>query len=147
MQKTKATFRAIRELCGMTQSDVADEFDVDVRSVKRWESESVEGYEPPDAVWAFLLECAEELEQEAREAVAAVKSMDRGDAPIAMTYYRTQEELDSVQLAAGLDRSLGYANAITRRIMQLLHESRIEFDIYYPDQMELVDPQSYKGSE
>ena len=36
MQKTKATARALRESIGMTQLELAAEFDVEVRTVKRW---------------------------------------------------------------------------------------------------------------
>lgn len=51
--RTKAEFRATREMVGMTQSALAKELGVEVRSVKRWESLDAPQMAPKDA-WDVL---------------------------------------------------------------------------------------------
>lgn len=141
MMKTKAAFRALREECGLTQADVASQADVRVLTVKRWESHNINDCMPPDDVWLLLLERRDALEEEARAAVEAIKRMHRGNEPVAIRYYRTQEQLDEVQLDR--DRPVGYVNAVTRRCMQLLSELRIPYDVFYPEQMTVVEGEPY----
>lgn len=50
---TKAAFKATREMVGMTQAALAGELSVEVRSVKRWESELAPQMPPEDA-WSIL---------------------------------------------------------------------------------------------
>lgn len=52
-ERSKAEFRALREMAGVTQSWLADELDVEVRSVKRWESEAAPQMAPAQA-WDVL---------------------------------------------------------------------------------------------
>ena len=56
MIRSKTNFRAIREMLGMSQQLMADLLDVDVRSVKRWESPKAVGYKAPDDAWDLLNE-------------------------------------------------------------------------------------------
>ena len=51
--RTKAEFHATREMVGMTQAALAKRLGVEVRSVKRWESESAP-QQPPQAAWDVL---------------------------------------------------------------------------------------------
>lgn len=139
MKKTKAAFRALREECGLTQKDVADEAGVTILSAKKWENPASDIKEPPDDAWEWLLDTSRALEEEAQKIFEALKSMYRADAPVALGYYRSQEQLDEVQIPAGLDRPVGYMNAVTRRVAALLHEAHMDFDIYYAEQMKFVE--------
>lgn len=133
LEKTKAAFRAIREECGMTQHDIADEAGVDVRSVKRWENPAVEGYMPPDEVWSFLLSCRGALHQDAREIadqiIDSIKATN--GKTVTLQYFRTQEDLDAVQLKDGIDEPVGYNNARTRLIAQHLEQAEIPYNYQY----------------
>lgn len=53
MARTKAAFRATREMVGMTQAALAQELGVEVRSVKRWEHPDAP-QQPPRAAWDVL---------------------------------------------------------------------------------------------
>ena len=67
-KRTKAEFRALRELVGMTQAALAAELGVEVRSVKRWEKPLPDGwYQPPNDAWDVL----DEARERQREAVAS----------------------------------------------------------------------------
>lgn len=124
--KTKAALRAMREDCGLTQQDVADEFGVRVLTVKRWERPGES--EPPDDVWSTMLSWHDELRAEAKrhaEEIISMRGEEKNDAPVVLAYYRTQDELDARQLPCGLDRPVGYANAITREVARLLAEEGV----------------------
>lgn len=111
MDKTKASFRALREACGYTQQDIADEFDVDIRSVKRWERPNG-SYAPPEDVFCWL---EHELSRMMLLAAKmAESSLEIGDGEISIAYYRTQDDLDSYQLDAGVDEAVGFVNAASR---------------------------------
>lgn len=56
--RTKAEFRALREMAGITQARLAAILGVEVRSVKRWESGSAPQHPPADA-WSVLDEAME----------------------------------------------------------------------------------------
>lgn len=114
MDKTKANFRAIREACGMTQSDVSGETGATVGVVRSWEDPSC-GVLPPDDVWAWLLMAT------------------RNGQTVALPYYRTQDEMDAVQLAQGIDEPVGYRNARTRMIAQMLAEREVPYEFVCPE--------------
>lgn len=132
MKKTKAAFRAIREECGFTQQDIADEADVKILSIKRWENMSDDN-QPPDDVWAFLLAARGALYQDAREIaeqiINSVKSV--GGEEVILRYYRTQEQLDQHQLVNGVDEPIGYVNARTREVARLLDRAEIKYTYSY----------------
>ena len=131
MKKTKAAFRAIREECGFSQQDIADEAGVAIRAVKFWE-DMREERQPPDDVWAFLLAARGALYQDARE--IAEQTIDSVKATwgkeVQLRYYRTQEQLDTVQLP-DTDEPYGYANARTREVARLLDKAEIPYTYSY----------------
>lgn len=131
MKKTKAAFRALREECGLTQQDIADEAGVRILSVKRWENTNKDN-QPPDDVWAFLLAARGALYQDAREVaeqiIDSVKAT--GGKEVQLRYYRTQEQLDTVQLP-DTDEPYGYANARTREVARLLDKAEIPYTYSY----------------
>lgn len=76
MDKTKANFHAIREACGMTQSDVSGETGATLSRIRSWENPSC-GVLPPDDVWALLLMARDALVMNAREAVKQIMATPR----------------------------------------------------------------------
>ena len=117
MRKTKATARAIRESVGMTQLELSAEFDVDIRTVKRWENPAHPS-RYPDEVFEWLLASREDI---VSRAIGLAKSI-AADKPerVVLPYFRTQEELDAVQLPVGQDQPVGYFNATMRLVCDAL---------------------------
>lgn len=146
MIKTKAAFRALRESCGMTQRDVADEAGVAVFSVKRWENEDESSHQPPDDVWEWLVECHQNMIAEARESAAkalALAREERSDGPIAIRYYRTQEALDEAQLPLGIDRPVGYVNAVSMRAAEIIEDAGMDTLLIYDGSMAVEQVKGY----
>lgn len=130
MKKTKAAFRAIREECGLTQQDVADEADVKILSVKRWEN-TKEDHQPPDDVWQWLLALRGAMHEDARQiATQIIDSLPKGATDLCLDYYRTQEDLDSMQLP-NADEPVGYVNARTRLVGQMLEMKEVKYSYAY----------------
>lgn len=131
MDKTKANFRAIREACGMTQSDVSGEIGATLSRIRSWENPAC-GVLPPDDVWAWLLRARDAMVMDARDAVEQIMS-SRTTQVVALPYYRTQHDLDAVQLAQGIDEPVGYHNARTRMVAQMLAANGMPYEFVYPE--------------
>lgn len=134
MRKSKTAFRAMREECGLTQQDIADETGANKVTVKRWERSDVKYYEPPDEVWEWLLTVRETMRADAEsmaERLMRMAASIQWDKSLTISYYRTQEELDAVQLPAGLDRPVGFVNATARRVADILEGNGWEVE-YIP---------------
>lgn len=69
----KAEFRLLREAVGMTQAAMARELGVEVRSVKRWESQEAPQAPPQDA-WNLLEGALAEQDRAVSAALAAPAS-------------------------------------------------------------------------
>lgn len=127
MEKNKASFRAVREMLGMSQQDVADAFGVNVKSVKRWENPG-NGWEPPDAVWSHVLDLLDVQAETVDMAVSAALANPGG--AVQITYYRTQRQFD----AMGRDEGpYGMANANSRIVAHRLMALGREVSFSYPD--------------
>lgn len=130
--RTKADFRAMRESLGMTQQDVADEAGVAVRTVKRWESP--DGQDAPEDVLAYLVACRTAMDADVALYLDVVhKEADKG-ATVMVPYYRTQEDLDAVQIAQGADMPVGYVNALSRKIAERLESEGYDVVFEYETQ-------------
>lgn len=96
--RTKAEFRALREMAGITQQHLADELGVQVRSVKRWESPDAPQHAPQDA-WDVLDEALREQQEAILAALSIVDEMTEklGEAPraIRLPYWASQEHYDA----------------------------------------------------
>ena len=131
MRKTKATARALRESVGMTQLELAAEFDVEVRTVKRWENPAHPS-KYPDEVFQWLEEARSDMVSRAvglAQGIAADKP-----ARVVLPYYRTQDELDAVQLPVGQDQPVGYFNATARMVADTLLALGIDVCFGYGDE-------------
>lgn len=134
MVKTKAAFKALREACGYSQQDVADEANVRVLTVKKWENPGSDIKQPPDDVWRWLL--SERQRQIATahdlaEKAIAMTKQEGHDGPITIAYYRSQEELDAHQLPAGRDEAVGWVNASSRLAADLIEQTGYSVRLAY----------------
>lgn len=133
MERTKTSFRAIREIIGLSQADVADMAGVSVTAVKRWEHP--DGPEPPEDAWDELMTWLDAHRKYVAGVVDIVKSASDGlQAPsrVTLPYYRTQAEYD----ACGRDEGVySVVNARARAIWQTLAMDGVEVDFIAPDEM------------
>lgn len=129
MQRTSSNFRAMRELLGLSQHDVADAAGVSVRTVKRWEA----GERVPDDVWDYIDGMGEDAALVVDAAIAKVldAAEDKG-APrtVRLSYFRTQQDYD----AHGRDTGpYGVANANSRRVADALMAEGFDVEFDYPE--------------
>lgn len=88
---------------------------------------------PPDDVWQFLLECRGALYEDARliaEQIIESTQAIEGAHGLTLDYYRTQEELDAVQLPDA-DEPVGYVNARMRLVGHLLDKAEVPYTFEY----------------
>lgn len=96
MEHSKAELKALREVVGLRQCDLARVLDVKERSVKRWESPAYPTYHAPQDAWN-ILEDALRLQQSGVEsALEIVESWHErtGKAPREVTLIYWQSEDD-----------------------------------------------------
>lgn len=131
---TAANFRALRELCGVTQQQVADAMGVQIRTVKRWEK----GVTPvPDDALAWLRERVIGHTQSVRSEVARMASCAEPPAALCLTYYRTQEQTDAeAELWGGESLPIGFVNAIYGLVGERLTDMGYLVSFKYPDVLE-----------
>lgn len=140
-QRTKATFKALRETVGLSQDNVARDLGVSVTSVKRWERP---GYQhPPVDAWDYLLDAYQAhcdavngaLEQV--DEIADIAGHDPELVPI--TYWRTQEQYDK----AGRDPGyVGVVNARARAVGDEILLRGIEVEWRFPEEGAVSTPGS-----
>lgn len=127
--RSKADFRARREMVGLRQGDVADALGVTVMSVNRWEREGFN--DPPEAAWNLIgwYEAAQDA------AVGEIVEAFPDNSTAAITIYRTQAEFEAVQALYGReDRgSFGAANATAMEAARALDALGVEVVFRYPD--------------
>lgn len=129
---TAANYRALREICGVTQQQVADVLGVSVLTVKKWEKGV---NRVPDDALSFIREAAAEHTRAVRtEAAEAASSAQPGSA-LCLTYYRTQEQAD---LEAGLTGEAAgpyqFLNAVRRSVGERLIDMGYLVSFKYPDE-------------
>ncbi|MBQ6651415.1 MAG: helix-turn-helix domain-containing protein [Atopobiaceae bacterium] len=121
----KAAFHAIRELTGMTQSALAAELGVEVRSVKRWESPRAPQLPPPDA-WDVVAKALSRQREVVRFALDKVHDVtDEQGAPpceVCLPYWSGAEDYEqhSTDAALGVTGDWRMANANTRALATAL---------------------------
>lgn len=124
---TKAAFKATRELVGMTQAALARELAVEVRSVKRWESE-LAPQQPPEAAWAILERAREQQRKVVAYGLELAKSS--GASTVRMPYWASEADFISWSTDAdfGLDSDWHMANANLRAAAVLLEDHGFEVE-------------------
>ena len=127
MARGKADFRVRREMLGLTQQDVADALNANVKTIKNWENPRQTRYRISDAAWEFL-DCAADIQ--ARQVAYARSVIEKhaevfAESPIVVpiTYYRDQAAYDECGRDAG---PYGQANATSRAIARELERMGIQ---------------------
>lgn len=123
--RSKAEFRALRELTGITQAQLAKLLHVEVRSVKRWESESAPQNAPEDA-WA-VLDGAMEAQRRGIEIAldrldAIEEETGNGPQEVVLPYWASAEDYaeNSTDAAMGRAGDWRMANANLRALASVL---------------------------
>lgn len=129
---TAANFRALREICGVTQQQVADVLGVSVLTVKKWEKGV--NRVPGDAL-SFIREAAAEHTRAVRTEVAEAASSAQPGSALCLTYYRTQEQADlEAGLAGGTAGPYQFLNAVRRSVGERLIDMGYLVSFKYPDE-------------
>lgn len=138
MELNGATLRAWREECGIAQQEIADRFDVNIRSVKRWESGR---YDIPAEVATWIAETRERMRDTASEFAGRAITMakETGMKKVIVKYYRTQSELDDARSDSGMPHeSYGFVNATSRLAASIIEGKGIGVEYYYPTQVAMI---------
>lgn len=128
----KAGFRALRELCGMSQKDVANRLDKTVDTIKKWESEKYT-QEIPKEAWQFLEDAWTTIQRLARQAVSETLLQIRNgnvSSPVPVTYYRSQIQYNLVGRDEG---EYGRVDALARLVAIRLEQEGVEVEMFYPE--------------
>lgn len=130
--KTKAQFRAMRDRVGLSQQDVADELDVNIKTVKRWEKPDNDCLPPEDA-WSLLEHALNIQRQQVDYAFAVVDDqIDQTGKPpeqVVLTYFRDQQMYDDHGRDLG---RFGQANATARAVAFVLEDLGCNVVFAYP---------------
>ena len=123
MKRTKADFKALRELVGMSQQVLADALRVDKRSIQRWEADG-NAWEPPRDAWNVLDAARERQRWVVDEALTIADENPR--IPVNLTYWRAQGDFEQ----AGHAGDYQMANANARLIAHVLESEgrEVSFD-------------------
>jgi hypothetical protein len=127
--RSKAEFRALRETVGMTQQHMARLLNVEVRSVKRWESPGYSTYHAPQDAWDILDDAIAAQRRAVSFALGKVDeiaaSAGHDPATVELTYWTSQEDYATYHsIEDGGDWR--QANANSRLVAFALHERGIE---------------------
>lgn len=134
MARGKADFKAQRERLGLSQQDVADALDVNIKTVKNWENPKQPRYRVSDAAWEYLDRALDMQAQQVAYARSVVEKRiaELGREPTAnsISYYRDQSTYDRFGRVAG---PYGQANATARAIARELERMGVCVEFHYPD--------------
>lgn len=126
--RSKAEFRALREMVGMTQQHMARLLDVEVRSVKRWESSSMPTYHAPQDAWDILDDAIAIQRRAVSFALGKVDEIaqDAGHDPatVELVYWASQEDYKTHH-SVDDGGDWRQANANSRLVAFALHERGI----------------------
>ena len=117
MERSKADFKALREIVGMSQQVLADALQVDKRSIQRWEAPTNE-WRPPADAWEVLDAAREQQRWTVANALEVVRSTENLHASVELTYWKSQEESER----AGHGGDYQMANANVRIIAAILEQ-------------------------
>lgn len=141
MARGKADFRARREMLGLTQQDVADALNANVKTIKNWENPRQTRYRISEAAWKYLDRAADIQSQQVAYARSLVESHagEFGETPmvVPITYYRDQSTYDRYGRDAG---PYGQANATARAIAVELERMGVRVEFRYPDDADEAHP-------
>lgn len=138
--RSKADFKALRELVGMSRAVLADRLDVSQRSVRRWESPDYD-WQPPQDAWDVLDEARKRQLEIVTYAVHKIKGIERemGGTPeqVDLTYWHNEEEYIAAHPDEGVDWQM--ANANSRLVAHELERLKYRVSFNFPGLKAITD--------
>lgn len=130
MERTKAAFRAKREMVGITQTMLAKKLGVESRSVRRWENLG-ETNQPPRDAWDILDKAKADQDDLVGAALDSLERIhkDTGSYPSDywLAYWTSQDQWDKYHVGpTKLDWRM--ANANNRRLASVLMDMGIDVE-------------------
>lgn len=121
-------------MLGLTQQDVADALNANVKTIKNWENPRQTRYRISDAAWEYL-DCAADIQaQQVAYAHSVIEKhaevFAKSPIVVPITYFRDQAAYDECGRDAG---PYGQANATARAIAVELERMGIQVEFHYPD--------------
>jgi hypothetical protein len=130
MEYTKANFRAIREIVGMTQKELADTVGVDVHTVKVWEAKNTK-WQPSPSAWEVLTSAKNQQDEVVCFSCDKARrvAQEAGEKPrvVIFKYWHDQKQYDEYHNSG----SFGMANANTRLAAAILKNDGFEVSFEY----------------
>lgn len=133
MKRTKANFKALREMSGMSQSLLADMLGVRELSVKRWESRN-QPQMPPEAAWAIVENYIGNMQRAMQTAFDVIDNPANGLAEpkaVSLTYWQNAAHFKQAHPEED-ERLWQLANATSRAIATELMLEGVEFNFDFP---------------
>lgn len=134
--RTKAGFKALRETVGMSQQLLAHLLNVDIRSVRRWESASESAYKgAPDDAWELLEGFRNRQDWAVDTALAKVPEIedelsDMELREVSLTYWANADQYEAAHPGEGDFWQM--ANADSRLIATLLRAEGYTVNFDFP---------------
>ena len=130
VKQSKASFRALRELCGVTQGELAQVLGCDLKTVQRLENPGRVDMQPREEDWRALEQLRRtQVEQLDYSMQLAERALDSGTAPhVEIPYFRTQAAYDREGRDEG---SFRLANRVAGEIAEALDEMGVEVTFFY----------------
>lgn len=125
-----ASFKAYREICGITQQQAADSCCVALITIKKWEKG--ERSVPDDAASWIVDRYGEHLAL-VDDIVSRSADLPEGSR-VAVSYYRNQEQADIERPDAGERLPYQFCNAASRSAAEVLADMGMVVSFAYPDE-------------
>lgn len=130
---SKAQFKALREIVGLSQGNVADALSVNIKTVKSWENPARETYTVPEYAWDYLKKVRESQKNQVSYSLGVIAQQveNFGVEPVLVpiTYYRDQAMYNEWGRDEG---PVGWPNAVARQIAIELDRRGIPYEFRYP---------------
>ncbi len=127
---TKANFRVLREMIGMSQEELAKMLNVTKITVIRWENEASQ-YNAPIKAWEYIEEVFEEYVENVNTLFSEIENNENESENnvVKIYYFSSQEMCDRI-----FSNNFPYqqANAIQRELAKKLIESGYDVVFEYP---------------
>lgn len=128
--RSAANVRAMREVCGITQQQMADALGVRTMTVKRWESGAIPA--PRDAL-EWIADALREHDAAVAELVGGVVAQVPSGSECVLDYYRTQEQAQAAAMG-GECAPHQFLDAVARSAAERLTFLGYRVSFAYPDE-------------
>lgn len=126
---TGADFRACREYVGWTQQEVANNLEINVTTVKRWER-PLQPFDPPEFAWKWMDAELKAHDSEVDRVLDIVDRIEEHDGktldPVKLVMFHNRDGHSRLRPDG---RSSGFHNAVQREVWQCLSDNghNVEF--------------------